>query len=211
MNDHQKCVFLTYKEKYEKTKQELISLQAGKMLSSAEGEESNTTKESMVHLEDELRMVGVIVILWSQHSKDFKFAFAKGVKDLGIKKVISIELHHNISIIASLNYFIITFEIFNFKQKELCQQVQVQLNDSRQEIQVLILDNFTPSLGTSKGRLIPIDLAYLLARVFFFQSNILSLFCACRSYWRVLIMLTHSWGNMLKQTINTLNLKQCCS
>ena len=57
MNDHQKCIFLTYKEKYEKTKQELISLQAGKMLSSAEGEDSNTTKESVVHLEDELRMV----------------------------------------------------------------------------------------------------------------------------------------------------------
>jgi hypothetical protein len=57
MNDHQKCIFLTYKEKYEKTKQELISLQAVKISSSAEGEDSNTTKESMVHLEDELRMV----------------------------------------------------------------------------------------------------------------------------------------------------------
>jgi hypothetical protein len=45
--------------------------------------------------------------------------------------------------------------IFHFKQKELCQQVQVQLNDSRQEIQVLILDNFIPSLETIKSRLIP--------------------------------------------------------
>ncbi|XP_028404173.1 restin homolog [Dendronephthya gigantea] len=85
MNEHQKCILLTYKEKYEKTKQELISLQACNVSSSSEGEQGANKKESKdVHLEDELRM-----------------------------------------------------------QKELCQQVQVQLNDSRQEIQELLksLDN----------------------------------------------------------------------
>ena len=57
MNEHQKCIMFTYKEKYEKTKQELISLQARKVSSSAVGEDSNATKEAMVHIEDELRMV----------------------------------------------------------------------------------------------------------------------------------------------------------
>ena len=57
MNEHQKCIMFTYKEKYEKAKQELISLQARNVSSSAVGEDSNTTKESMVHIEDELRMV----------------------------------------------------------------------------------------------------------------------------------------------------------
>ena len=57
MNEHQKCILLTYKEKYEKTKQELIGLQAGKFSSLADGDDSNTTKESTVHLEDELRLV----------------------------------------------------------------------------------------------------------------------------------------------------------
>ena len=57
MNEHQKCILLTYKEKYEKTKQELIGLQARKHSSLADGDDSNTTKESTVHLEDELRLV----------------------------------------------------------------------------------------------------------------------------------------------------------
>jgi hypothetical protein len=61
MNDHQKCIVQTYKEKFEKTKQELISVQARMVSSSAEGEQSSNTKESMVQLEDELRMVGVIL------------------------------------------------------------------------------------------------------------------------------------------------------
>ena len=61
MNDHQKCIVQTYKEKFEKTKQELISVQAGMVSSSAEGEQSSNKKESMVQLEDELRMVGVIL------------------------------------------------------------------------------------------------------------------------------------------------------
>jgi hypothetical protein len=65
MNEHQRCILQTYKEKYEKTKQELISAQADKVSSSAEGEDSNNTKESMVRLEDELRMVGVILICYS--------------------------------------------------------------------------------------------------------------------------------------------------
>ncbi len=69
MNEHQKCILQTYKEKYEKTKQELISAQADKVSSSAEGEDSNNTKESMVRLEDELRMVGVIFFDMLQHRK----------------------------------------------------------------------------------------------------------------------------------------------
>jgi hypothetical protein len=61
MNDHQKCIVQTYKEKFEKTKQELISVQASTVSSSAEGEQSSNTTESMVQLEDELRMVGAIL------------------------------------------------------------------------------------------------------------------------------------------------------
>ena len=60
MNDHQKCTVMTYKEKYEKTKQELISVQASVVSSSAQEEEGDNTKETTVHLEDELRMVAVI-------------------------------------------------------------------------------------------------------------------------------------------------------
>ncbi len=68
MNEHQKCILQTYKEKYEKTKQELISAQADKVSSAGECEDSNNTKESMVRLEDELRMVGVIFDML-QHRK----------------------------------------------------------------------------------------------------------------------------------------------
>ena len=58
MNEHNKCILLTYKEKYEKTKQDLISFQACNASSSSEGKNGTNDKESThVHLEDELRMV----------------------------------------------------------------------------------------------------------------------------------------------------------
>ena len=59
MNEHQKCVFHSYKEKYEKAKQELIDLQASRVSSCVEGEDNMNYKGTSGHLEDELRMVGI--------------------------------------------------------------------------------------------------------------------------------------------------------
>ena len=72
MNDHQKCTVLTYKERYEKTKQELISVQAGVVSSLAKEEEGYNIKETTVHLEDELRMVAVIFICLVAEEFSFK-------------------------------------------------------------------------------------------------------------------------------------------
>ena len=79
MNDHQKCTVLTYKERYEKTKQELISVQAGVVSSSAKEEEGYNIKETTVHLEDELRMVAVIFICLVAE----EFSFKRQILEIG--------------------------------------------------------------------------------------------------------------------------------
>ena len=147
MNDHQKCTVMTYKERYEKTKQELISVQASVVSSSAQEEEGDNTKETTVHLEDELRMVVVIFMCLVAVEFNFKRQI------LEIRKTFHLILFYSISFrfvsfhFNSMEYCLYCssshfpqvnpyFTLQLFKQKELCQQVQVQLNNSTEEIQV---------------------------------------------------------------------------
>ena len=111
MNDHQKCTVMTYKERYEKTKQELISVQASVVSSSAQEEEGDNTKETTVHLEDELRMVAVIFMCLVAVELNFKRQIFQ------IRKTFHLILFNSISFrFVSFQFYGILFvlQLFSF-------------------------------------------------------------------------------------------------
>ena len=111
MNDHQKCTVTTYKERYEKTKQELISVQASVVSSSAQEGEGDNTKETTVHLEDELRMVAVNFMCLVAVEFNFKRQI------LEIRKTFHLILFYSISFrFVSFQFYGILFvlQLFSF-------------------------------------------------------------------------------------------------